>query len=371
MRLLICTQAVDRNDPILGFFHRWIEEFAKHCTEVLVVCLFEGDHALPSNVRIFSLGKEKLSGSAQSYREKSSFMGKMVLRVSYARRFLHFIWRTRRQYDGVFVHMNPEYIALAGPLWRVMGKRVVLWYTHKATPLLLRLALPLVDRIFTASPESFRLVSSKVSVTGHGIDVERFMPPRKPPSGTVRLITSGRITPIKGLDVLIEAFLLLKKRNVKATFSIIGRAGSSKDRLYEETLRAQLTEAGEEPEKVFEGSLSHAQMPERRTYADYFLHASETGSLDKAVLDAVMSGVLPISSSEAYEELFMGYEALLHCSRGDSAALAARIISLEALSETRREEIRKALRERVVRGHSLAGLVQRILTEFPESKSWI
>ena len=29
MKLLLVTQNVDRTDPILGFFHQWVEEIAK------------------------------------------------------------------------------------------------------------------------------------------------------------------------------------------------------------------------------------------------------------------------------------------------------------------------------------------------------
>ena len=46
MKLLIMTQAVDQNDPVLGFFHRWIEEFSRHCERVHVICLKEGEHSL-------------------------------------------------------------------------------------------------------------------------------------------------------------------------------------------------------------------------------------------------------------------------------------------------------------------------------------
>ena len=59
MRLLIITQKVDKNDPILGFFHRWIEEFAKHCQSIIVICLQKGEYNLPKNIKILSLGKEK------------------------------------------------------------------------------------------------------------------------------------------------------------------------------------------------------------------------------------------------------------------------------------------------------------------------
>ena len=37
IKLLIITQKVDRNDDVLGFFHGWITEFAKHVEEVTVL----------------------------------------------------------------------------------------------------------------------------------------------------------------------------------------------------------------------------------------------------------------------------------------------------------------------------------------------
>src|SRR3989338_1080292 len=39
IRLLICTQAVDKGDPILGFFHQWVAEFALYASEVHAICL--------------------------------------------------------------------------------------------------------------------------------------------------------------------------------------------------------------------------------------------------------------------------------------------------------------------------------------------
>lgn len=56
---MIVTQKVDVNDPILGFFHRWVEEFAKHFERITVICLQKGEYNLPANVKVFSLGKEE------------------------------------------------------------------------------------------------------------------------------------------------------------------------------------------------------------------------------------------------------------------------------------------------------------------------
>ena len=58
MKVLVLTQTVDTEDPILGFMHRWIEELASKYERIEVVCLREGNHNLPKNVFIHSLGKE-------------------------------------------------------------------------------------------------------------------------------------------------------------------------------------------------------------------------------------------------------------------------------------------------------------------------
>src|SRR3972149_3520538 len=99
MRLLIVTQVVDTNDSDLGFFHRWIEEFAKHCESIVVICLKEGQHRLPPTVAVYSLGKGKTA---------SGFQLPAGRRFRYTIRFFTLLWRLRNSYDAVFVHMNPE-----------------------------------------------------------------------------------------------------------------------------------------------------------------------------------------------------------------------------------------------------------------------
>ncbi len=342
MRLLICTQAVDQRDSVLGFFHGWILGFAKRCDTVTIICLREGKHDLPNNVEVVAL-----------------YSKHRVLRA------LEVLWHSAvraQRYDAVFVHMNPEYADVAGWLWRLTGKRVVLWYTHKATPFTLRFAVPFVHAVVTASKESFRLASSKVIVTGHGIDTERDIPARKPSEdGTVRLMTTGRITETKRVDVVIGAFLELKRRGMHATLKIYGEPVSARDRVYEERMRLRLKEAGEYPGVIFVGSVPHAELPNRRAEADYLLHASETGSLDKNVLDAAVSGVVPISSSEAYEDFFSGFDTLLCYPKGDSVALADRVVALEALATSERQRMVDVLRGRVVQKHSLNALLDNII----------
>ncbi|TSC56672.1 MAG: hypothetical protein Greene041679_497, partial [Parcubacteria group bacterium Greene0416_79] len=230
MKILIITQKVDAADRTLGFFVRWIEEFAKHCERVTAICLELGPYRLPPNVSVHSLGKERL--------KIENWKLDISRRILYSCRFLRLIWSMRREYDSVFVHMNPEYAILGGLLWRVFGKKIVLWYVHKKVNWRVRLAEKLVDKIFTASRESCRLASKKVEVVGHGIPTEVFAPHRaRPPK--LNLVTVGRVSPIKDLHTIIIAFLALKRTFPEAELSIIGDPITERDQRYAAQLQEE------------------------------------------------------------------------------------------------------------------------------------
>ena len=263
MKLLICTQAVDRNDPVLGFFHRWIEEFAKQCDQVTVICLRKGDYSLPPNVQVCALG-----------------VGNKIYR---SLRFLRLICKLRRQYDRVFVHMNPEYLLLGGLCWRLRGKKIVFWYTHKAINLRLRVATLLANVIFTASKESFRLVSKKVRVMGHGIDTDFFTPDPSAARGNL-VLSVGRLTKSKRHDLAIRA-----ATDAVRELRIAGE-GSERDNL--ERLAQELGASVQ-----FLGGITQMQLRDEYRQAAYLVHTSETGSLDKVVLEALACG-LPVRTQD-------------------------------------------------------------------------
>ncbi len=266
MKLLICTQAVDKQDPVLGFFHRWIEEFAQHCEEVVVVAQRIGDYSLPANVKVYSLGKEKgLSRPAQAVH------------------FFKLISKERNNYDSVLVHMSPEYVLAGGLLWRVFRKRIVLWYTHKDVSLRLRIATVLADRILTASKESFRLPSTKVRVMGHGIDTRFFIADTSVEREGF-LLSVGRLMKTKRHDLALQAAKKMGK-----PLHIVGEGPE----------RAHLEKIADEMgvETVFVGGVSQSRVRDEYRKAELLLHFSETGSLDKVVLEALACG-LPIRTTD-------------------------------------------------------------------------
>lgn len=338
MRLLILTQVVDSNDTNLGFFHRWIEKLAEKTDELLVVCLRKGEYRLPSNVTVLSLGKEHSAS-----------------RWSYLRRLYRYIFREK--YDAVFVHMNPEYLVLCGWWWRLTGKKVLLWYTHKAVNLRLRIAEIFATKIFTASKESFRLSSKKVEVVGHGIDVDAFVQNIQRQSGSWHLIWVGRITPVKDLETVICAVGELRK-NYAVVLDVVGGPVTDVDCEYYKTIQELVREMGVSDVVHFRGSLTHEAM--REEYGKYtaLVHTSRTGSVDKVVLEAMAAGLPVFTSSEAYhsfDDLVVHFEA-------NNAQNLAQSIEKNLNSAILYDTVKR--RNFVREHHNLDALVGRIVAYF-------
>ena len=264
MKLLICTQAIDVEDSDLGFFVRWIEEFAKNCEKVTIICLREGKHELPVNVKVYEIGK------AESSRQK-------------AVRFVSLAWKLREEYDAVFVHMNPEYLIIAGLLWRLMRKRIALWYTHKSVNLKLRIAVLFAHVVFTASVESFRLQTKKLHVIGHGIDTDFFTPDSRVQRGDWWL-SVGRLMKSKRHDLAIRTAVQESKE--------LRIVGEGPEREHLEALARELNARVQ-----FLGGLNQSQLRDEYRRAARLIHTSETGSLDKVVLEALACG-LPVRTND-------------------------------------------------------------------------
>lgn len=312
MKLLICTQALDTNDSDLGFFVRWVAEFAKHCEKVTVLCLRKGTYALPGNVHVRTLGDKPT-----------------LLR---AVRLVLFCISFRREYDAVFVHMNPEYAVVAGPLWRLMRKRISLWYTHKNVDLKLRIAAFWANVILTASLESFRLASPKVRVMGHGIDTDFF----SPDPGCARrdwLLSVGRLMPSKRHDLAIRA----AAKNGRELRII----GEGPERMHLEVLAKELG-----ANVRFLGGLTQSQLRDEYRKAAFLIHTSETGSLDKVVLEALATDLAAITTSDVFREF------PVHTVPATAEGI------VEALTHTRESYDRVNI---IGRDHSLEKLVREIV----------
>lgn len=315
LRLLIMTQKVDMTDPILGFFHRWIEEFAQNCETVTVIGQKVGAHNLPENVRVVSLGKEDGVSNWQQIR--------------HFRRFI-----TQEKYDAVLVHMTPIWVVLGMFLWK---KPVYLWYEARGARWPLHIALRMVRKVFSASNAGMPIATSKSVVTGHGIDTDLFT--LGSGKRTIPLITVGRMTQSKNLPVLMHC-----AASLHLPIKIIGAPLTESDH----HLTKMLKISGE--------SLSQAQLIPVLQDASIFLHASTT-SLDKAVLEAMACGCIVVSSAVAFKNVLPS-ECV--CTNETMAGTVQKILDMP---KEKQEALRKALREIVVKHHSLPRLIELLVRQ--------
>ncbi len=340
MKVLLITQIVDSQDSNLGFFHRWIEEFAKHCESVHVICLKEGEHFLPDNVKVHSLGKEEGKGR--------------LVRVW---RFYRYIFKLHRDYDSVFVHMNPEYIVLGGYFWKWWKKQVALWYAHRSDTRKLRIALRWVTYVLTVSPDSFAIPTPKLKAIGHGIDTDAFKPDIKEESTLLRIATVGRIAGSKHLIEMLGVLQELYARKENFTFTVVGTPTTEAEELYAGKLQNALAIMPWKNQVRFAGSITHSDLPDFLHTQDLFLNFATTGNMDKAGLEALAAGVPLVATNPAFEALLAPYGLYVPSQHPKEVADAL----MAFMKRPDQSGVLATLRNKVVAEHSLQRLIPRII----------
>jgi glycosyltransferase involved in cell wall biosynthesis len=334
MKLLIITQKADKTDPVLGFFHRWIEELALHCTEITVIAQKVGVHDLPKNVRVLSLGKEAGVG-----------------RFAQILRFWKLLITERSHYDRALVHMTPIWSVLGTPLWLLLRKPQYLWYESRGGRWPLTVALMFVRKVFSASPYGMPYPHPKQVITGHGIDTNVFHPGTQPREKGL-LVSAGRITRAKRIGLMVECLAALPD---SYHLVLAGTPITDEDKVEDEALRQSLHHrmlSG----RVTLGALEPSALPPLLGRAETFLHASVT-SLDKAVLEAMACGCFVVSSAKALAELLPP-----ECTAHDHE-MAQAVLALSALPPKEAQALRDRLRAIVVERHSLQSLAKRLTSE--------
>jgi len=366
-KLLMITRKIDKSDWLAGHSYEWAKKISEHLRvrggRLIVICLERGNTDGLEDTPVYTLGKENGAGRV--------------------RRFFRFLALAKKlvpQIDGVFCHQNPEYAIAIAFFAKFYRKKIVSWYVHKSVTWKTRLMLAVSDKVLTASSESFRLKSKKVSVVGHGIDLDKFQIPNSHPSGDhpqgdkfqipepakiFRIITIGRISPVKSLETIIEAVRIVVREQgfSDVQLDIVGQAAVARDRDYLAALKRQVLVSDLGSQVHFVPAMPHDRIAEVYGNAEAFVNLSQTGSVDKAVLEAMACGCMVITSNEAFFEMLQGYSRICLIGR-NSRELAERILWLKKLAPSDRAAIAEKLRAIVVKYHSLDNLAATIVASF-------
>ncbi|MEX0935055.1 MAG: glycosyltransferase family 4 protein [Candidatus Paceibacterota bacterium] len=340
MKLLICTQKVDINDSILGFFHRWIEEFSQHFEKISVICLEEGEYNLPDNVHVYSLGKEEWQS-----------------RIQYVLRFYQYIWRLRKEYSHIFVHMNPEHIILGGFFWKLANKKIGLWYNHTVGSFWLRISWVFCDWVFHTSPFAYtaRYNKSLRMPAGINLDIFKLISDVKKRENSIYF--QGRVTVSKRVHVLLESFAILRKRGIHALLTVVGPEEDS----YITPFKQKYSDYIDKKEIMFLGGKKHDSTVNLFNAHEVCVNLTDDGNYDKTVLEAMACGCIPVVASIAFEDVIPNE---LRPESNNPLSVAECIEYALSLSPEKSRKISHKFRLYVERNHSLTLLSERLYNTF-------
>ncbi len=346
MKLLIITQKIDQNDGVLSFMIGWIKQFAKECEQVTVIALFVGKHDLPPSVRVFSLGKER-----------------GVSRIKYLFNFFRLIIAERNNYDAVFVHMNQVYVNLGGVIWRLMGKKIALWYAHGAVPFDLRIAEGLTNVIIASTPSGFRLKTKKLNLIGQGINTELFTPVLRAvkPSQPLKFLIVGRISPSKDYATLLRALRKLLDRGHHLTLDVVGGAGAVEQEEYFSDVKRLTAELGLKDIVTFHGPKPHSETVRFFNEAHIFVSTAVNGSFDKAMGDAMATALPLVACNDAMSEVLGSLSEYLMFPKGNVDVLVQRLEPIISATNEERNELGQQLRIIIERDHSLMNFIHKAI----------
>ncbi len=348
MKLLVITQKYDINDSNLGVFIDWWNQLAKKMGKVYVLALEKWSEPTMSNMEVISMGKEKGLG----------FLGKIY-------GFYSGLFKTIGKTDVILVHMIPKYVILATPVALIYKKPIYLWYTGVSVHWQLRLAVLFCKKVFTAHEAAMRINTLKRIITGHGIDVNKFSISNFQFSiSGIAILSIGRITPSKQHDLVIKAYADLIKSGYSVKLKIIGGIIQKYHQEYFESLKKLARDLKINEKTEFSGPIFYNKMPGYFQNAKILINAVPFGGLDKVTLEAMASGVIPLTSNSAFLTVFPKSIAQnLVFKEGDIEDLKIKLRYVLDKKLYQDETLRSELRNIIVQNHNFDNLISKIAME--------
>ncbi len=346
MRLMLITFVLDETHPALAWQVFVVREMAKKVEKVYVLTSRVGvTGKLPDNVEVIVPPVRPLGIPHR-------FGGRWAFNLDFYR------YCKENRIDTVFVHMAMEWAYILYPVLKLLKLPVVMWYAHGSVTRRLRLAIRCVDRVVTSTQEGCRVDDEKIKVIGQAINMECFKIQSKRRMKSALYV--GRISERKRVKLLYQAYTKLRHTDHgrdSIRFDIVGSPLNEEDLRYEFGIRASVWQDRNEQGFRMLGLVPYERIPDLYESAFLHLNVSDTGSMDKTVMEALASGCPVLTSNAAFFDLLEAYpEFLIHDDRPE--AIAEKI---GHIYQRREQYDPQALRAIVQNGHDLNTYADRVM----------
>lgn len=278
-------------------------------------------------------------------------LGRQNPDVVHLHNFSQFIPILRQAYPSakIIIHMHCEWLNHLDPA--LIGPRLA----HADT------IIGVSEYITNQVRKAFPAYADKCQTVYNGVDIDKFHPSRDAEPGDgrkgPRLVFIGRVSPEKGLHVLVDAFAIVRRRFPDAHLDVLGGehvqpkafylAGERDNPLlkslepfyhggsYLEQMRARAGGSGQGI--TFHGDVDHTRIAQLLTTADLFVQPSVWNDPSPLTLYEAMAAGLPIVATRVggQPEIVEDGRTGLIVNSNDAAALAAAIIGLLEDTATR------------------------------------
>lgn len=343
MRVLLINFEMDVHSPVLPWQARVATALADRCEAVHVLTEKAGSYDARPNMTVdvvprWPCGMPKRLG------------GRWLSTLQ--------LYRLLRQHpcDVCFIHMAHQWSYRFWPLLRWFRIPVLLWYAHGAAPWHLHLALACADRAITSTPEGLRIASPKVQVIGQAIDTAIFTPPAQPDIRP-EILYVGRISPRKRILEMLDVFAALRQLAPAAPWrlTLVGPTLTGADSAYIEAVRQRIATLGLTGNVSLPGAKTQEEIAAYYKHVALHLNLSETGSMDKTVMEALACGCPVLTTNIAFKEALAAEPRMLADSAAP-AALAERIIDLY-----KNRPQASAMQALVKNRHDFAGWIDKVV----------
>jgi len=345
INLLIINFEMDLGSPVLAWQAKVAAELGGRFRRVDVLTHRMGDFQLPPNVHVHQFPRWP------QRRFIRSLGGWFIINLWAAYCLRHSMPRV------CFIHMNMQLAFRLHHFLRRYRIPILMWYAHGTVTRDLEKALACVDRVVTSTPEGFRIPSNKVHIIGQAIDTELFH--LLPPEGARHdLIYVGRISERKRIGLIIDCFASLVRIDPSTPFRLrlIGPTLTAADKQYETAMRSNVESLGLSSRVEFVGAVRLGELPAYYESAFAHLNLSETGSMDKTVMEALSCGCPVLTTGEAFREALSPLPGLMLDS-DDPDFVALRLLEIH-----RQPDLvpRAILRNLVVGKHDLSHYLEQL-----------
>jgi len=342
MNLILFNFESNKDSQALAFALDWVNEISKNVKKLYVISLRCGEFKVRDNVEVYCINQDK----------------KNRLQTVFSIWKILFNIHKKDEIDGYFVHMAHYFVPIIYPFAKIYNQKIVLWYAHKSVPFSLKVSNLLIDKALASTKIGYQIKTNKLKIIGQGIDCEKFKLKTSFKSKISNIITVGRISKVKNTLLIVEAFLKLNRDDLK--LYIVGDALGEEDKKYLSKIK-NIIPANKKENIIFTGSISFDKLPGIYRKMDLAINISDTGSLDKAIIEPMAMGIPVITSNESAKELFY------HLDNKGVFLLKDKQELFDVLKEVVSKPLdieRNLLREEIVKNHSLSNLAKKIVSEF-------